>query len=222
MNILLVDDHDLFREGLKYLLQVLDDSITFLEASSIEGAAAAVGDREIDLILLDYYLPGVVGLSALEFFRQGYESARLVVLTGEEDPRVVRAAIDKGAAGYIPKTSSREVLVGALKNVLAGNIYLPPSALKSMTGGDGNLSESTADGETVYEQLSPRQLEVLMKAIQGKANKVIARELDISDHTVKAHLSVAFRTLGVQNRTEAVFVAARLGINPSAMPANVP
>ncbi|GJM04564.1 MAG: DNA-binding response regulator [marine bacterium B5-7] len=219
MKIMLVDDHDLFREGLKYLLPVLDSSLEFFEASDFDTAQHIAGNVDIDLILLDYYIPGVVGMDALRHFRDRFETAMLVVVSGEEDPKIIRSAIEHGASGYIPKSSSRENLEKALKYVLSGQTYLPDSYLQALEaerefGASKHLSVS--DG--IHAQLSRRQYEVLMKVIQGKANKVIARELNISDQTVKAHLSQAFRTLGVNNRTEAVYVAAKLGMQPSHNP----
>lgn len=214
MRILLVDDHDLFREGLKYLLPVLDDTVQYEEAGNLEDALAFGGsDQPIDLILLEYYLPGVSGHEALSQCRERFESASVVVLSGEDDVRIIRDLVEHGAAGFIPKSSSREKLISALKKILAGGTYLPDRALKAVPSGSRQSSwqgpERRGD-----KRLPQRQFEVLMKAVQGKSNKVIARELDISDHTVKAHLSVAFRTLGVQNRTEAVYAAAKLGIQP--------
>jgi len=214
VRILLVDDHDLFREGLKYLLPVLDDKVQYFEAGSLE-AALDFGEQDaaIDLVLLDYYLPGVNGLEALAKCRERFESATLVVLSGEEDARIIRSLVEHGAAGFIPKSSSREELISALKLVLAGGTYLPRIALGPLPV----VSRSDSGQAPVSDmpmRLSRRQFEVLMKAVQGKSNKVIAKELEISDHTVKAHLSVAFKTLGVQNRTEAVYAAAKMGIQP--------
>lgn len=213
VRILLIDDHDLFREGLKYLLPVLDDSVQYFEAGSMDCALQLDPDIAIDLILLDFYMPGVNGLEALDRCRERFESASLVVVSGEEDPRIIRGTIERGASGFIPKSSSREVLLSALRVVLGGGTWLPGYALQSP--GPMNLTpvrHVAVDDAT--RQLSRRQFEVLMKAVQGKSNKTIARELDISDHTVKAHLSVAFRILGVQNRTEAVYAAAKLGFQP--------
>ena len=146
-------------------------------------------------------MPGVKGLDALRAMREAFESSRIVVLSGEEDPRLVRMAIDAQAAGFIPKSSTPQVLLSALRLVLADGVYLPTVALKHLESAPreiGNLSE--------------RQLDVLRKAVQGKANKVIARELSLSEGTVKAHLAAAFRALGVKNRTEAVYAAARSGL----------
>lgn len=222
MRILLIDDHDLFREGLKYLLPVLEGAVQYLEAGSMTEAlqvAQPPGASEvthIDLVLLDFHMPGVDGMEALRQCRQSFESATLVIVSGEEDPRIIRHAVDGGAAGFIPKSSSRDELVSALKLVLAGGTYLPPHALLPA----GALQHASApeqgggDGAELLSRLSRRQFEVLMKAVQGKSNKVIAKELEISDHTVKAHLSIAFRQLDVQNRTEAVYRVARLGFQP--------
>lgn len=215
VRILLVDDHDLFREGLKYLLPVLDDKVQYFEAGSLDAALAFADDEApIDLVLLDYYMPGVDGPEALLKCRERFEAASLVVVSGEEDARIIRAVIEQGASGFIPKSSSREELISALKLVLAGGTYLPRTALNPLQQIQHGHSQALNSSGDMPMRLSRRQFEVLMKAVQGKSNKLIAKELDISDHTVKAHLSVAFRTLGVQNRTEAVYAAAKLGIQP--------
>lgn len=213
VRILLIDDHDLFREGLKYLLPVLDDGVQYYEAGSMDSALQLDPDIAIDLVLLDFYMPGVNGMEALDLCRERFESASLVVVSGEEDPRIIRGAIERGAAGFIPKSSSREVLVAALKVVLGGGTWLPDHALPSAAHAQWHSTQTVASDDAT-RQLSRRQFEVLMKAVQGKSNKTIAKELDISDHTVKAHLSAAFRALGVQNRTEAVYAAAKLGFQP--------
>ncbi len=215
MRILLVDDHDLFREGLKYLLPVLDDKVQYFEAGSLAAALDFADEAPVDLILLDYYLPGVIGLEALSQCRERFESATLVVLSGEEDVRVIRSLVEHGAAGFIPKSSSREELISALKLVLAGGTYLPRAALGPLPAvKQPGAEQASGSRNDMVMHLSRRQFEVLMRAVQGKSNKIIAKELNISDHTVKAHLSVAYRTLGVRNRTEAVYAAAKLGIQP--------
>jgi len=205
LRILVIDDHALFRQGLKHLLRDLDERVEVLEAAGCNEAEARRG-TPFDLILLDLHMPGIAGLDALAAMREAFEVARIVVLSGEEDPRQIRRAIDAGAAGFIPKASTPEVLLGALRLILADGVYLPPVALRGV-GEPEVAAQATED--RIAQLLSDRQIEVLRKAVEGKANKVIARELGISDSTVKTHLSAAFRALGVHNRTEAVYAAAR-------------
>lgn len=215
MYALLVDDHHLFRQGLKYLLADLDPGIEFLEAASSAQALSFAGAAPIDLVLVDLHMPGANGMDALSAMRAAFDTSAVVVLSSEDDPRAIRQAIELGACGFVPKSSTPQVLIAALRLVLAGGTYLPPHVLREW-GSLTVASAPAAEAEPVRrpEGLSDRQLEVLLKAIQGKANKVIAREMQLSEGTIKAHLSAAFRALGVQNRTEAVFVAARVGLTP--------
>lgn len=207
MRVLIVDDHPLFRRGLRYLLSDLAHDLGFAEADNVDAALALAG--QADLVLLDLHLRGSCAADALPGLCAAFD-APVVVISSDDDPRRVREAIDGGAAGFVPKASSPEVLTAALRLVLAGGIYLPPHALGA---------SRPPPVLPASEGLSGRQLEVLLKAVQGKSNKTIARELKVSEGTVKAHLSAAFRILGVQNRTEAVYAAARLGIaGPPAGP----
>jgi DNA-binding NarL/FixJ family response regulator len=213
VRILIVDDHALFRQGLRFLLRDLDAELEIAEAGDCTQAIALAAEP-FNLVLLDLHMPGIAGLQALEAVRQAFESSRIVVLSGEEDPRQVRKAIEGGAAGFIPKSSKPEVLLSALRLVLSDGVYLPKVALERVD--EPPADNAGAAGERLRETLSERQLDVLRKAVQGKANKVIARELGISEGTVKAHLSAAFRALGVHNRTEAVYAAARSGLQLGA------
>lgn len=209
MRILIVDDHVLFRKGLRHLLNGFEAELEIVEAQDCAGALA-LAREPFHLVLLDLNMPGMSGLEALEAVRPAFESSPIVVLSGEDDPRQVRRAIDAGAAGFIPKSSTPDVLCGALRLVLANEVYLPAVALRGIDQEEG-AGGGVASGR-LGDALSERQVDVLRKAVQGKANKVIARELVISESTVKAHLSAAFRALGVHNRTEAVYVAARCGL----------
>lgn len=214
MNILIVDDHALFRGGLRLLLSDLDESVRFAEAGSVEEALARPDD--VQLVLLDLHLRGVSGRTALARIREDLPAAMVVVLSGEEDPRLIREAIDDGAAGFIPKASTPDVMIGALRLILAGGIYLPPQVLlpgwARAHGGAGPAMRSPAERDRVLGSLTPRQLDALTRAVRGMSNKLIARELGLSEGTVKQHLSAAFRVLDVSNRTEAVYAAAALGL----------
>ena len=132
------------------------------------------------------------------------------MLSGEDDPGVVRAAIERGAMGFIPKSSTPEVLVQALRLVLAHGVSLPPAVLGSARAAPA--TSLGASGEVLLPGLTLRQMDVLRCVIRGLPNKIIARELDVSEGTVKAHLTLVLRALGVHNRTEAVYAAAKLGL----------
>jgi len=226
LRALLIDDHALFRQGLKYLLADLDEDMSFCDADSCADALAH-GSETIDLVLLDLHMPGGDGMQALVSIRAAFEASVVVVLSSEDDPRVIRHAIEMGASGFIPKSSTPQLMIAALRLVLAGGTYLPKHVLNDValalpavaapprepgSATPAAAASTPAPAPRSGDSLSGRQLEVLMKVVQGKANKVIARELQLSEGTVKAHLSAAFRTLGVQNRTEAVYMAAKTGL----------
>lgn len=206
LKILLIEDHELFRAGIKLLLGDLAEHLAFREASSCEAALELADMEATDIVLLDFHLPGMDGLKAIDAVRSRFEHARIVVLSADEDPALIRRAIDAGAAGFVPKTSTHAVMLAALRLVLAGGVYLPPHAMTAAIGADAR------ELPALIGTMTARQTDTLRLAMQGKANKLIARELEISEATVKAHLSAAFRTLGVRNRTEAVFAAANLGV----------
>ena len=212
MKLLLVDDHALFRSGLRLLLCALPGDIEFFEAGNPIDALG-YADKAIDLILLDLSMPGSQGTSALERIREAFVDAPIVVISSEDDSALIRQVIDLGASGFVPKSSTHRILIGALQLILAGGVYLPMHVLSQssrpvpvLVASDGSPSDLPVHGMT------DRQYEVLLKAVRGQSNKAIARSLQLSEGTVKAHLSAAFRILGVSNRTEAVYAAAQLGI----------
>ena len=199
---------------MRYLLRSLDADLDMDEASDGAQALDLVTTRQYDLVLLDLKMPGMNGMDALGALRTAIPGTPLVVLSGEEDPAVVRAAIDGGAMGFIPKSSTPEVLIQALRLVLAQGVYLPATVLDPAYSVPASTSSSVqaSRGDGGLPGLTPRQMDVLRCIIKGKPNKVIARELDVSEGTVKAHLSAVFLALGVHNRTEAVYAAAKLGL----------
>lgn len=212
MRVLLVDDHGLFREGLRLMLAGLSNDIEFFIATTCEEAIELDSDP-VKLILLDLGLPGKSSHEALAAMRERYPDSTIVIVSGEEEPAVIRHTISNGAAGYIPKSSAPEVLLPALQLILAGGTYLPPHVL------DGVAANGANDNHVIdmVKQLSARQLDVLNGAVHGKLNKVIASELNIAEGTVKAHLSAAFRALGAKNRTEAVYLVTRYNLNLSTI-----
>ena len=208
MKLLTIDDHALFRQGLKFLLMDLQNDLECIEAESLAGALALDDKESVEFILLDYHLRDSEGEESLEKISGAFENAVIVVLSGEENPQLIRNIIDRGAAGFIPKSSTQDILIAALKLILAGGVYIPAVAVNTSPASPAT-TEALEEG---ISSLSKRQLEVLRRAVQGKSNKVIARELFIAEGTVKAHLSAAFRALGVSNRTEAVYAASRLNL----------
>lgn len=210
MRVLIVDDHPLYREGLKALLYGLQPDIETIDVASVGAAIALAGAAPtIDLVLLDMNLPGISRLEALSQVRTAFDGAAVVVVSGEEDAQFILHAIDAGAAGYIPKSTDPAVTIQALRLVLAHGIYLPSAALRSMTSAGGT---QTHPAPSARPELSERQWAVLQRLLQGKANKVIARELDIAEGTVKAHLWAIYQTLGVSSRTQAMYRAHELNL----------
>lgn len=204
MIILLVDDHPLFREGVVQILGKIEPGAEIYEAWSCEEALDIIGrEPGLDLVLLDLMLPGMDGLDGLQRFRQRFPTLPVVILSAAEDPRTVRAALERGAQGYIPKSTPPRVMIHAIHLVLEGGVYAPPGV-------------SDADNPDPAEQaaalLTPRQHEVLRLLVEGKSNKEIARTLALSDNTVRVHAAAIFKALNVRNRTEAAFAAIRLGI----------
>jgi DNA-binding NarL/FixJ family response regulator len=210
--ILVVDDHALLRSGMRFLLRGLDPGLEIDEAGDCAQALERVAARSYDLVLLDLKMPGLDGLDALDALRKAAPATPLVVLSGEDAPRVVRAAIERGAMGFIPKSSTPEVLVHALRLVLAHGVYLPPAVLDLPRSVPVAAPPPVAPAEMLLTGLTPRQMDVLRCVIRGLPNKAIARELDVTEGTVKAHLTSVLRALGAHNRTEAVYAAAKLGL----------
>jgi DNA-binding NarL/FixJ family response regulator len=214
MKILVVDDHPLMREAVQSVVARLEPGATVLAAADSErGFAIVAAEPDLDLVLLDLNIPGLAGIPALKAWRRRYPGVPVVVLSSADDRPTVLAAIGAGAAGFIPKSSPNEVLLGALQLVLAGGKYLPPEALAPVAGSGAKaarVAERTRSLETLG--LTDRQAQVLMLLAAGKSNKLICRELDLAERTVKAHISAVFRALGVTTRTQAALAAAKLGL----------
>lgn len=222
MKILLVDDHSLFREGLRHLLSELAADATILEAGSGSEALAAVSQNlDLDLILLDLSLPDLGGLEILTRLHDSQPEIPVVVLSGSEQIADIIAALEIGARGYIPKSASSQVLCAALKLVFAGAVYVPPAVfatpcLDASAQPAPKLADLWRAGESVSDPaalgLTPRQQDVLKLIVEGKSNKLIARELGIEESTVKVHISPVLKALKVTNRVHAILAVGRLGI----------
>jgi DNA-binding NarL/FixJ family response regulator len=214
-TVIVADDHPLFRTAIKQALAEQDGATKFLEASSFESLQSLVDEqREVDLVLLDLHMPGVSGFAGLVYLCKRYPSVPVVIISANEDPLVIRRALEHGAAGFIPKSSSMDVIKEAIAAVLMGEIWSPPQA-QSTAGG---RSASEVELAERMAQLTPQQYKVLMMMSQGLLNKQIGYELEVSEATVKAHVTAIMSKLGVNNRTQAVLAAQRLSVNdPNSM-----
>jgi len=220
LKILIIDDHPLIREALRHVLTVLDSKLDLLEAQNYaEAVAVADGNPDLKLILLDLGLPDIDGFDALAQLRKRYPEAPVVVLSASEQPATVTRAIDAGAMGFIPKTSSNQLLIDALRLVLAGGVYLPLEVLRQHPGTPGQAlrgaTEASRNGSTVSPHdigLTARQASVLALMVQGKPNKLICRDLNLAEGTVKIHVTAILKTLHVSNRTQAVIAVGKLGL----------
>ena len=215
MKVLVIDDHALIRDALRRVLKELRRDAAVLEASSAAEALETIAENpEIGLILLDLHLPDRDGLSLLAELRERKPAVSVVVLSASQDRTNVVHVLEAGARGYIPKSAKREVMLGALGLVLSGGIYVPPEILhrEQMSAGlPKHVSGELRHPSPADLGLTARQIEVLSLMMKGKNNKVICRALDLSEPTVKNHVTAILRALKVTNRTEAVIAANDMG-----------
>jgi DNA-binding NarL/FixJ family response regulator len=221
MKILIADDHRLVIEAVKAKLSEIEPDIEFLLAMSVDELLVGASD-DLDLAVIDLNMPGAEGQSHIDEIRRRHPAVPVIVLSGYEDPAVMRSALERGVLGFIPKAYSPEVMISAVRLVLAGGVYVPPMMLSAVPPGivAGVAATAAADGtarapqaqtlEHLRNVLTERQVEVLRLLSQGKPNKLIGRALGISEGTVKIHLAAIFRALNVRNRTEAVVAAQTL------------
>ena len=215
MKILVVDDHALIREGLRQVLRGLEDNVEVFDAGSCARAfELAQQEPDLDLVLLDYHLPDMSGLEALDIFARQHPALPIIVISGSVNPRVMQQVMNKGAAAFLTKSGMSDELLSVTRLVLAGGVHMPsmPSP----------LSDEGAQ-EPAPPLLTPRQEEVLQLLLDGYTNKEIGRMLYLSEETVKNHVSSILRNFGVTTRTQAVLVAKRHGYTGSGRePATLP
>jgi DNA-binding NarL/FixJ family response regulator len=207
MRALLIDDHPLIHEIMPAVLRkALGEVAVATEATLEAGLSRAAGAVPPDLVVLDLGLPGCNGLDALARFRLAFPKLRLVVLSATCDRGSILAALEAGAAGFIPKTSKPDVMIAAFKVIAAGGTYVPPESLED-PGAQGSTRQTPKAPE-----LTERQHDVLRLILKGYNNERIACELAIAPNTVKQHAHAVFTALDVSSRAEAMIAAARLGL----------
>ncbi len=209
-TVIIADDHPLFREAIKKALESNCSEASYLEAGSFAGLQDLVDkNREVDLVLLDLHMPGVSGFAGLVYLCKRYPGVPVVIISANEDPVVIRRALDHGAAGFIPKSSSMSEISEAINAVLMGDIWAPESVQSNLPGrNDSEISLANRMAE-----LTPQQFKVLMLMTQGLLNKQIAYDLGISEATIKAHVTAIMKKLAVNNRTQAVLIAQQLSVS---------
>jgi DNA-binding NarL/FixJ family response regulator len=199
-RVLLVDDHALLRTGVANIINQEPDLRVIAEAGNGVEAIAAWDEHHPDVTLLDLRMPLMEGVEVVRQIRDRDPAARVIVLTTYDTDDEISRALKAGAKAYVLKDIAADALVGCIRDVLAGKTYLAPAAAAKL-----------AEGVTRV-QLTPRELATLALLADGKANKEIASELDISERTVKTHLAHLFEKLGATSRTEAVKIATRRGL----------
>ena len=211
LRLLVIDDHPLFLDGMVAVLRRMEADIVIHKATDAETGIALAEHVPLDMVLIDLNLPGIDGYTAIGEFHRRHPSLPVVVISAYEREQDIQQAIQAGAMGYIPKSSNSQTLFDALRHIQEGNVYLPTQTVSTYQGQE-HRSKPTATTQVSPEILSLRQMEVLVRLCQGKTNKAIALELNLSEKTVKSHVTLIFRALGVVNRTQAILAARRLGI----------
>lgn len=212
LKVLVADDHHLIRGGMRLILPQLAEEVEVLEAATLSAAIEAFESHpDLDLVLLDLSMPGTRGTEGLAEFRRRCPGARIVIVSASHDLPTVQECVQRGVLGFIPKLTSPESLIGALRFILDGGIYVPPEALTGMPV--ESRRETTPPGGPTPKAmgLTARQLEVLSLLLEGKSNKQICRDMNIALGTVKGHVAAILDSLGVSSRAEAIVAAARFG-----------
>lgn len=209
-SFVVADDHPMVRDALASALRGGFPGARVCTAGSLAEAQAAIGEAaDLDLVILDLDMPGMLGLAGLAVLRAAHPSLPVAIVSASTNSAAMRQAIEMGAAGFIPKLSAADRFLDAVRAILAGAVWMPEEARdNALNTGDRDLAQRAA-------MLTPQQHRVLSLMASGLANKLIAYEMQISEPTVKAHVTEILRKLGVTSRTQAVIVAQRLALEPA-------
>jgi len=203
MRVLIADDHDLLRDTLE--LWFRQENIDVTSARDLPSALDSLGASDVfDLVLLDYGMPGMNGLDGLRRALADGKGARVALMSGTAPREVAEAALDMGAAGFLPKTLPAKSLVNAVRFMAMGEQYAPIDFMTAVP--------DTVVANPLAEKLTPREMDVLAGLCEGKANKQIARDLNIQEPTVKLHMKTLYRKIGANNRTQAAMIAKEAGL----------
>jgi len=210
--VLIADDHPLFRDALKLAVTQAIPGTHIIEADSVDSLFVALeSNPDLELLLLDLNMPGAQGFNALVQARAHFPAVPIVVISAREDRHIMHRALGHGAAAFVPKSASIDLIIAALRAVLSGDTWLPPSVPHESAS--LSLNHAEAEATSRLATLTPQQFRVLSMLSAGLLNKQIAGELAVSEATVKAHVSAVMQKLGVGNRTQAVLLAQKLSLD---------
>jgi DNA-binding NarL/FixJ family response regulator len=223
LKFLIADDHQLIREGLKNALESAYNNLLVVDAKDGKQVLDMVENNpDLDLILLDYFMPGTDGYSLVTTLCDRYPAIPVIIISASDNPALMHKVLDRGVAGFIPKATHQELIIRAIQLVLSGGTYLPPE-LREVAGPLNNVGKNPAallsqpitfaEPSDMFSMLTQRQQEVLRLLAKGETNKDISRHLNVSENTVKVHVTAILKALGVSNRTQAVIVSQKLGLS---------
>jgi DNA-binding NarL/FixJ family response regulator len=221
IKVLMADDHALFRDGMRYVLQQLADEVEIFDSGNFQEALQLMHENpDVDLALLDLNMPGSEGVTSIRYFHLRYPDIPLVVVSGSDQRDDIESVMEYGAMGFISKTSSSKIMLSALRMVLEGGVFLPPQLLQQAVSNvdPGELQANKHSQRAAKYGLTARQLEVLTYLAGGLANKEISKQMNLAEGTVKIHTAAVYQALHVNSRLEAVSAARRLGFLPPPAP----
>lgn len=210
VNLLIADDHPLYRDALKGALGIAFSDLNILESGDLNATVNMLEQHDVDLLLLDLHMPGSSDLFGLLHIQKTFPDIPIAVVSGTEDAALISKVVGVGAMGFIPKTASAKDIADAVNAMLEGDVWVPESVRQQIEQVDENFSELAEN----VASLTPAQYKVLCYMRDGLLNKQIGYNLDIAEATVKAHVTAIFRKLGINNRTQAVLIASELQLEP--------
>ena len=218
MKILAIDDHQLFLDGIHFILKKMDADVEIFEVNDAATALQHItSSNEFDLILLDLHIPGNDEVYLLDKIQKIDQYLPLVIISAEDDPRMIKSVLESGVLGFIPKYSTSQQMIKALQLIISGDIYVPDEIRRQIENIEA--AETVNEADIISQKLETlgvtrSQYEVLLQIANGLSNKQIARRFSRTEHTIKAHASALFKVLNATNRTDCVYIAQRQGLIP--------
>jgi DNA-binding NarL/FixJ family response regulator len=207
MKALITDEQSLFRDGLSLRLKQIKEDIEIIQSSDLLDMQKILAkDKDIDFLILDIDMADINGLEIINKIKQLNSNVKIITISSSEDTKNIKKILSLDVKGYIPKKLDSNILSGALKLILDGGTYIPPAMLNNATYTNVN------NNITLKKNLTNRQSQVLDLIAQGKSNKQIAYDMGVSEATVKLHINALLRSLKVNNRTQAVITAQKMGL----------